>query len=52
MFFIAYVFLLAFLPLTLTLVGFPVFSRFSQVAGTALLAVASCVFYGWWDPWI
>jgi D-alanyl-lipoteichoic acid acyltransferase DltB (MBOAT superfamily) len=48
MLFNSYVFLLAFLPLTLA--AFAGFSRISQAAGATVLAIASCVFYGWWNP--
>ena len=47
MLFNSYVFLLAFLPVTMA--GFFVFGRRSQLLGAAWLAAASLLFYGWWD---
>ncbi|MDE2514396.1 MAG: MBOAT family protein [Rhodospirillales bacterium] len=48
MLFNSYVFLLAFLPLSLA--GFFALSRLSGRAGLVFLLLASLVFYGWWNP--
>ena len=47
MLFNSYVFLLAFLPVTVA--GFFAFGRFGKGAGAAWLALCSLFFYGWWD---
>jgi alginate O-acetyltransferase complex protein AlgI len=47
MLFNSYLFLLAYLPITLA--GFFILGRRSQFLGAAWLAAASLVFYGWWD---
>jgi alginate O-acetyltransferase complex protein AlgI len=47
MLFNSYVFLLAYLPVTLA--GFFVCGRRSEALGAAWLAAASLFFYGWWD---
>jgi alginate O-acetyltransferase complex protein AlgI len=47
MLFNSYAFLLLFLPVTLA--GFFWIARRSEVAAAAWLALASLVFYGWWD---
>jgi alginate O-acetyltransferase complex protein AlgI len=44
----SYVFLLAFLPLTL--IGFHVAARMRHRQAAAWLALASLAFYGWWNP--
>lgn len=48
MLFNSYPFLLVFLPLTLA--GFFLIARSSHVWAAAWLALASFVFYGWWNP--
>ena len=47
MLFNSYLFLLAYLPVTLA--GFFILGRRSQFMGAAWLAAASLFFYGWWD---
>jgi alginate O-acetyltransferase complex protein AlgI len=47
MLFNSYPFLLAFLPITLA--GFFLIGRFQRTWAAAWLALASIVFYGWWD---
>ena len=49
MLFNSYPFLFAFLPITL--LGFYLVARASNVLAAGWLAVASLVFYGWWNPW-
>jgi D-alanyl-lipoteichoic acid acyltransferase DltB (MBOAT superfamily) len=44
----SYVFVAAFLPLTL--VGFAVAGRIGRLPAALLLLFASLVFYGWWNP--
>jgi len=45
------IFIFGFLPITL--IGFFLFARFGQTLALAWLAVASVVFYGWWNPkWV
>jgi len=44
----SYVFLFAFLPLSIT--GFFLTARFNRVAARLWLIVVSFVFYGWWNP--
>ena len=48
MLFNSYVFVAAFLPLTLG--GFAVACRFGRLPAAVFLLVASLVFYGWWNP--
>ena len=47
MLFNSYVFLFAYLPITVA--GFFILGRRSQLGAAAWLAVASLFFYGWWD---
>jgi alginate O-acetyltransferase complex protein AlgI len=44
----SYVFVAAFLPLTLA--GFALACRFGRLPAALLLLLASLVFYGWWNP--
>ncbi len=48
MLFSSLIFLFGFLPAAL--LGFAVFGRWGRRAGAAWLALASFVFYGWWEP--
>lgn len=47
MLFNSYIFLLAYLPITIA--GFFILGRRSEFLGAAWLAAASLFFYGWWD---
>ena len=48
MLFNSYVFIFAFLPLTLA--GFFILGRYKPLLAAAWLTAASLVFYGWWNP--
>ena len=48
MLFSSYVFILVFLPITL--LGFGICSQRGKTASLLWLLVASCVFYGYWNP--